>query len=197
VDVDAGGRVGEFGDDTGQQRHAEPVQGMRQAVMNGRQRPWIAENDFVDTASGRISTVGGLDIAVEEDTNVGQSGSELAHDLDRLLLDGRGVDLRVVAGNMLQFQAHLVYETAQRDVEGVANIEIFAVSLLQVGRAEAHRKECAAQPLDDVAQSVAGWKLAGARFEGAVLREAPALTCSAQIADDVVKTRESRVRRIG
>jgi len=79
----------------------------------------------------------------------------------------------------------------------VADIEIFAVSLLQIGRAKAHRKECAAQPLDDVAQSVTGRKLAGARFEGAVLRQAPALTSSAQIADDVVKTRERRVRRIG
>ncbi len=98
---------------------------------------------------------------------------------------------------MLQFQAHLIDETAQGHVEGVTDIEIFAVPLLQVGRAEPHREECAAQPLDDFAQCITRRKLAGARFERAILRQTPALTGSAQTADDVVEARERRVRRIG
>ncbi len=99
-------------------------------------------------------------------------------------------------GTMREFQAYLVNETAQREVEGVADIEIFAVPLLQVGRSEAHRKECAAQPLDDVAQRVTGREFAGSRFERAMLRQTPAFASGAQIADDVIETGKRRVRAI-
>jgi hypothetical protein len=163
---------------------------MRQAMMDGRQRPGVTENDFVDTARRRIAAIGRLDIGIEENANTGQSARELAHDRDRLALDGRQIDRRVVTGNVSQFQTDLVKQAAQGAVERMANVEILTGALLQVGWTEAHGEECAAQSLDDVAQGVTGRKLAAARFQGAVLRPAPMLARSAQVADDGVETPE-------
>jgi hypothetical protein len=61
--------------------------------MDDGQRSGVAEHNFVDAARGRVATVGGLDIAVEQDANARQGRGKLPHDGDRLLLDGRRIDL--------------------------------------------------------------------------------------------------------
>lgn len=101
-----------------------------------------------------------------------------------------------MTGNVGQFRAYLVEQAAQGGVERMADMEILAVPLLQVGRAEAHRKKRTAQPFDDVAQCLARGKLAASGFQWALLRQTPALTRGTQVTHDFVETPECRDRWI-
>ena len=65
VDVDTGGRVGNFGTDARQQRQTRTVQVVRQTVMNHRQNPRIAQQHFVHTARCRIAVIGRQHVGVE------------------------------------------------------------------------------------------------------------------------------------
>lgn len=85
-------RVGDVGQqpvvrvaDARQQRHAQQVQLVRQAMVDDRQDARITEDYLVDAARRRIAAVGSLDVAVEEKTNSGQGGSELLHEREASL----------------------------------------------------------------------------------------------------------------
>ncbi len=197
MNVDTGGGVREFGDDARQQGHTQPVEHVRQAVMDDGQCSGIAEHDLVDAARGRITTIGGLDVAVEHDADARQGSRKLPDDGDGVVLDAHWVSQWVVAGNVSELQPDLVQEAAQGGIERMADEEILAGALLQVGWAEAHREECAAQPVDDLAQGLTGGKLAAARLERALLCHAPLLARKAQVADDLVELPQYRGRCVG
>jgi hypothetical protein len=52
VDVDAGGRVGQLGDDAGDQRHAQAVELVGQAVVDHRVDAGVAQHHLVHAAGG-------------------------------------------------------------------------------------------------------------------------------------------------
>ena len=129
--------------------------------------------------------VGGFDIAVEQLADVWQGGGKVTH--DALGRHVAGIDVGVaVAQLVVEFQRHLFAQAVERCVEGVADVEIL-VFLAQVGRAEAHREEGAAQAVDDEAQGFAGGQLAAAVFAQALLGVTPAFAHGAQPGDNVVE----------
>ena len=66
VNINAGGRMRDFRADAGQQGQAGAVHVVRQAMVNHRQNPRIAQQHFVDTARRRVAVVGGQYVGVED-----------------------------------------------------------------------------------------------------------------------------------
>ena len=62
----------------------------------------------------------------------------------------------------------------------------------QVRRPEPHRKEHAAQAVDDFAQRLARRQLAAAHFLRSLLRRAPALACDTKPRDDLIQRQRDR-----
>jgi len=65
MDVDTGQRVSDLGDDPRQQRRAEPVEFMRQAMAHDRGDAGKAEDDLVNALRRRIVRVSRADVYVE------------------------------------------------------------------------------------------------------------------------------------
>ena len=74
-----------------------------------------------------------------------------------------GVDLTVIltalACGIAQLQARLGEQGVERDVEGMAHVEVFAF-FAQVRRAQTHRKQGAAQGLKNLRHCLAGRQFA-------------------------------------
>jgi hypothetical protein len=83
VDVDAGQRMRDLGDDPRQQRRAEPVKLMREAVAHDRGDARKAEDNFVDAFRRWIVCERGADVFVEGGADLRQSSGERARDLSR------------------------------------------------------------------------------------------------------------------
>ena len=99
VDVDAGLRVGELGHHPRDERHAEAVQFVGDAVDGDRLQAGVAEDDLVVALRGRVAAEGRVHVLFERLAHVRQP----AQQFDRLLLGQRlEVDVR---GFLAQFVA--------------------------------------------------------------------------------------------
>src|ERR1700722_16064732 len=83
VDVDTRQRVGDLGADPRQQRRAEPVELMRQAMAHDRGDAGKAEDDLVDALRRRIVRESGANVLVEGGAYLRQSRGKRARDLRR------------------------------------------------------------------------------------------------------------------
>jgi hypothetical protein len=146
VDVDAGAAVRHFGHDARQQRQAQLVQLVRQAVVDHGVHAGIAQQHLVDAARRRVALPGGHHVGVEHAADGRQGGCEVAQQAAGALLQHLGRGRRLALG-MAQFQPHLHQQRLQRRADGVADVEVLGV-LAQVGRAQAHREQRALEGVD-------------------------------------------------
>ena len=134
VDVDSRGRVGHFGDQTRQDRYAEPMQRMGQPVVgHGRQRR-VAQDYLLETRRGGIAVENGLDVGAEP---AAQFGQLLQQQPGGLGPEPFGVDGSVAVEGFVGPGALAGYnlgEFAQQDLDGL--------------RAEVPRKDHRAEVFD-------------------------------------------------
>src|ERR1700738_4729679 len=81
VDPPPGQRVGDPADDPRQQRRAEPVELMRQAVAHDRGDAGKAKDNLVDALRRRIVRESGADVLVEGGAYLRQCGGKQARDI--------------------------------------------------------------------------------------------------------------------
>ena len=197
MDVDAGGRVREFGHDAREQRHAELPQHVREPVVRDRQHAGIAQQDLVDAARGGIATKRRQNVGIEHGAQSRQFGREAAHQRDRVRLVA--LSAAGLPGIVAQLEKHLMQQCRQRGVERSADVEVFRV-VPKAGRPEPHREERAAQRGHDLLDHGAGRQFAPAAVAAAVLAFSPAMAGGPQLGHDAVEIpvgRRSRPRRLG
>ncbi len=83
VDVDAGGRVGDFRADPRQQRQAGAIQMVRQAVVDHRQDAGVAQQHLIHAAGRRVAVIGRQHIGVQQHPQAGQGQGEILDQADR------------------------------------------------------------------------------------------------------------------
>ncbi len=125
MDVDAGARIGDLGDDARHQRRAQLEQLMRQPVVHHRHRAGVADQDLVDAARGGIALEGGGDIAVDQPADLGQGGGEQADDGVAMIaiepVAGLGLPIAQLAPDLRLEQAEGLFEAKpDEDVLGRA-----------------------------------------------------------------------------
>ena len=120
VNVDAGGRVGQLGDDPRHQRRAQTVQHVRQAMMRDRRDAGIADQHLVDAARRGIALERGANIAVQQPAHVGQARGELAHHIDRRTA-GWPPRRALHRRDERELAPHLVRQLPQRGIQRVAD----------------------------------------------------------------------------
>jgi hypothetical protein len=171
MDVDAGPRMRDVGDQTGQQRRAQPVQRMRQPVVDDGRHPWVAQQDLGNAGGCGVALVGCLKIADEQSADVRQLGGERPCDVAGPL-GQPGVGQWIRIGVEQQTSAHLFGQQNQRAIQSVADVIVDA-GIAQVRAAEVRRKQRGGEALNDLNQSVARWQLADAAFVADVVRMLP------------------------
>ena len=65
VNVDTGGRVGDFCADPRQQGQSGSVQMMGESMVNHRQNPRIAQQHFIHTAGRRVAVIRGQHVGIQ------------------------------------------------------------------------------------------------------------------------------------
>ena len=160
VDVDAGRRVGDFIDESRQQRHAQLVQRMREPVMHHRQHAGVAQQDLGDVLRGRIACIGRLDIADEQRADRRQLPAEFARDFERAFVELREWRIGML-GQERQRTADLFGQNAQRAFERVADVEVDAF-VGQIRCAVVRRKHRRAQAGHNLADCIARRQFANA-----------------------------------
>jgi hypothetical protein len=89
--------------------------------------------------------------------------------------------------DITQLKTRLVQERVKSDVEGVADVEVFAL-FTQIDRAQSHWEQRPAQGFENIAHGLAGRQLTTAHFTtDASVEGAPIITGSAQLTDDPVQ----------
>ena len=106
MDVDAGRAVGELGDDPRDERHAEGVELVREALVGDGGDAGVAEDRLVEAGRGRVALVGGAHVAAEQLPDGGQPPREIVDDLAAARLADLAVTL-VVRAREQQAAAHL------------------------------------------------------------------------------------------
>ncbi|MOA12979.1 hypothetical protein D3C78_1330050 [compost metagenome] len=84
---------------------------------------------------------------------------------------------------MAQFQADLLQQGVERRVEGMPNVEVFALQA-QVGWPQEHGEQCARQRLDHLAHDLARWQLALVWFAAAAMPGHPIAARGTQPVDN-------------
>ncbi len=160
VDIDAGGRVGDFRNDPRQQRQAGAVQVVGQTVVNHRQDPRIAQQHFIHTARGRVAVVSGEYVGVQQASQRRQGQGKT---LDQA--DGVGIDLAVIlpalSRGITQLKTRLSEQRIERDVEGMTDVKSSLSSRKSAGP-RAHREQRAAQRFEDLCNGFSGRQFASA-----------------------------------
>ncbi len=186
VDIDPRRRVGRFGDDPGQHRHAQAMQAMGQSVADDRRDAGIAADHFVSAARRGISLVGRADIAFEQGADAGQIMGELQGDVVGRAGDVRGAGLGDGGGEE-EFAPGLVFERRQGGAQRCGH-EAVHVARRQTRRAEVPGEKSGGQALDDLDRRRARGKV----WQGAVLIAAPVGPCS-QLAQCVDHAPQARI----
>ncbi|MNB92312.1 hypothetical protein D3C75_394140 [compost metagenome] len=183
VNVDAGGRVSDFRADPRQQRQPGAIQMVGQTMVNHRQNPRVAQQHFIDTARRRVTVIGSQHVSVQQAAQPWQREGEVLNDLDGFGFDF-SLGLGTVARGVAQFEPRLGQQRIQRHIEGVADVEIFAL-FAQVNRPQAHREQRTAQRFENLRHGCAGRQFATALLAaGPAVLCTPLFTCRAQLADD-------------
>ena len=89
VDVDAGAAVRELGDDAREQRHAELVELVREAVVDHGGEAGKREDHLVDAARGGVALEAGARVGIGKRAHIGERGGERRRHRRRVA--GRGV----------------------------------------------------------------------------------------------------------
>ena len=148
--------VRQLGQDARQQRQANQVQLVRQPVVNQRQHAGITQHHLVHALRGGVAVVGGQHVQVQQAAQARQGAGKAAHRLVGLVFQVRwqqvGLGQQPVA--KAQLVARLGGQGLQRLPQRVAHVEIFGFAA-QVLRAQAQRKQHAAQLPGDLLQRVA------------------------------------------
>ncbi|MNN30492.1 hypothetical protein D3C81_1441420 [compost metagenome] len=152
------------------------------AVVDHRDDAGVAQQHFVDAARGRVATEGGHHVVVEQTAQPRQGQGERLDDMPRLPLDLLARP-RAGAGGMAQLQADLLQQGVERRVEGVADVEVFALQA-QVGWPQEHGKQCSRQRLDHLAHDLARWQLALVWFAAAAMPGHPIAARGTQPVDN-------------
>ena len=133
--------VRKFGHDACEQGQLQPVQLVRDAVVDHGQHAGVAQQNFVHTACGRVAVVGREHVGIEQAADAGAAPRQRcapvparAHP-SALLGWPRGPSRRA---GVAQFQPRLRQQGVQRGIERVADVEVFTFAP-QVTRAQAHR----------------------------------------------------------
>ena len=77
MDIDAGGGMGHLGNDARDDRHAEVVQLVRDAVVRHGEQRGVTENGFPGAGRGGIALIGRLGVGREQPADVGEALHEL------------------------------------------------------------------------------------------------------------------------
>ena len=174
-----------LGHDARQQRQAQRVQLVRQAVVDHRQHARIAEQHLVDAARRRVALVGGQHVGVEQ-----ARGCRAARRRTRApwpaacSCDCGSAHARPRGAAWRSSSRACASRAMQRGIERVADVEVLAV-LAQVGRAQPHREQRALELLDHLLDGQRRRQLAAARLAGSVVGGAPVVARGAQAAHDV------------
>jgi hypothetical protein len=155
MDIDAGFRMCDLGDDARDERRAETMEPMGDPMMDDRGQRRIGKQHLVDAAGGGIIGIPRLDIAIQRAADAGQACCEGAQDmLGAAPFLGAG-DLR--PGDA-QLEADLGAELRKRRFERRADPGIL-IARIQLGRAEPEREQGGAEFAQDARQRAARWKL--------------------------------------
>ena len=179
MDVDPRPRVGELGDDPRDERRAERVQPVREAMMDHRERTGIADQDLVDAACRRVAEERRLHVGVDQRADLRQAGGEVAQDRLGVGMIERDAVARVPVA---EFKAHLREQRLQRACEDNVDIGVFVVCLM-----------CFAEPLGEQrgaevryggVDPLARGEAVDADLEMAMMRIAPSRARGAQAGSD-------------
>ena len=122
MNVDAGARIGEFGDDARDDRRAEAIERVGDPVMQDRGGAGIADQHLVDAARRRVADQRGGEIGVEQAADVRQFLGEQRGDL------GRQAGVEGVRGLVLpigELDAGLFLDDGQCVTEPVGDEAVF------------------------------------------------------------------------
>ncbi len=125
MDVDAGPRVGDLGQETRQDRHLEDVQHVSDPVDRDREEAWIGGDDLVDRLGRRIAGQDRLAVLEEAGVHVGErirerrnhslGGRRVGERLDKPTEIAAGED--EAGGNVVGRRGRVVRQLREQDPE--------------------------------------------------------------------------------
>ncbi|MPN19954.1 hypothetical protein SDC9_167329 [bioreactor metagenome] len=182
MNVDAGLAVRHFRNHARQQRQFQPVQRVRDAVVDQRQHAGVAQHHLVHAARRRVALEGGEHIGVQQLPQARQAVRQFMHRVRCLRIDvgrrGTGTALAV-----MQLDAGLRQQRMQRAVQRMAHVEILG-HMPQLRRPQPQRKQHALERLHRAGHRIARREFAVLGL-GAVLLFAPLVAHRAQLANDL------------
>ncbi len=140
MNVDTRTRMGNFGDDAGDQRRAQIIEAMGEPMMDDRQHRWIADQHLIHAARGGIAQKRRFHIGIEQLPQARQALGEIADDARCFAID---IGRRPAMHDIEKLKAYLTIEAAERRLQRLRYESIFIMDANEAGT-KAQRKQRAA-----------------------------------------------------
>jgi hypothetical protein len=158
MDVDARQRMRVLGDDARDDRQIEPVERVRETMVNDGSDAGIAEKNLIEALCRRVAVIGCTNIAVEDLQNAGEIIGKFLHDGARRMF---GIDQAVCGerSGKRQLTHDLGLEQFERLAERMADEVVHGAVTIGGDSAEAAGKQDVGYAGDGVREALRRWQI--------------------------------------